>query len=337
MTFRPLLTGLVILIAGFLMALSSPHTVKALDLDCDWAPLQNSSSEYNGNPAFCIGGFDSESQLQSSNSSFWCQDNCGGWAAQLINSLMSSAQSKTGASVVGEDDNGFYTCYTGSFDTQIKSTIDSCLQRQGLQKGAFTIGALALNVASPVKTITVPVTLATQGKVADAILGSCEPVIRAEVVSEGQSCSDDLRINVNLEAHDTDLDDEDTPEGKAFSYCEQVPSGPQRAACLQCVGGAIDDKGNQTKVFTALGCISVSGKELASDLVTILLGIAGGIALLAILVASFLLAISQGETQKVKSAKELITAAVSGLLFLIFSIVILEFLAVDIFKIPGLN
>jgi hypothetical protein len=117
-----------------------------------------------------------------------------------------------------------------------------------------------------------------------------------------------------------------------FSYCDQVPAGDQRDACNACVGG---DPGN--KVYTAVGCISTSGSALAGDLIRLFLGVSGGIALLSILAASFILSTSRGDTNKVKQAKDLMTAAVSGLFFIIFSVIILNFIGVEILKIPGLG
>jgi len=91
------------------------------------------------------------------------------------------------------------------------------------------------------------------------------------------------------------------------------------------------------KIFTAVGCLSVTGEELAGDVIRFLLGVAGGISLLSMLGAAFILSTSRGESAKVKEAKELITASVTGLLFLIFSIIILQFIGVTILKIPGLG
>lgn len=119
-----------------------------------------------------------------------------------------------------------------------------------------------------------------------------------------------------------------------FDYCTQVPDGAQRQACIDCVGSSED--GKQAKIYTAVGCIRVSGDGLTEDLVRLLLGISGGIALLTILGGAFLLSTSQGEVSKVKKAREMITAAVLGILFIIFSIIILNFVGVRILRIPGL-
>ena len=136
--------------------------------------------------------------------------------------------------------------------------------------------------------------------------------------------------------------EDNTPPGKAFDYCSQIPSD-QRPACLQCMGTrTVTEKevryaNENKKIYTAVGCLSVSGDELAADLIRLLLGMAGGAGLLSLLGAAFILSISRGEAAKVKQAKELITAAVSGLLFLIFSIIILQFIGVTILQIPGLG
>lgn len=46
---------------------------------------------------------------------------------------------------------------------------------------------------------------------------------------------------------------------------------------------------------------------------------------------------SQGDHEKVKEAREILTSAIIGLLFLIFSLVILEVIGVDLLHIPGLH
>ena len=47
--------------------------------------------------------------------------------------------------------------------------------------------------------------------------------------------------------------------------------------------------------------------------------------------------ISRGDKEKLQAARETITAAIVGLLFIVLSIVILEIIGVDILKIPGFS
>ena len=120
--------------------------------------------------------------------------------------------------------------------------------------------------------------------------------------------------------------------GTPFDYCTQIPAD-QRSACNECVGRG----GEGEYIFTAVGCVQVSGSNLASDLIRLLLGISGGVALVSFLAAAFKFTISRGDSSQIKSAKEMITASITGLFFLIFSVIILEFIGVEILRIPGLG
>ena len=61
----------------------------------------------------------------------------------------------------------------------------------------------------------------------------------------------------------------------------------------------------------------------------------GGVALIMTLAGGFILSTSQGDPQKANQAKEMITNSVIGLLFVIFSVIILQFIGVTILQIPG--
>lgn len=89
------------------------------------------------------------------------------------------------------------------------------------------------------------------------------------------------------------------------------------------------------KVSTAFFSFSTDPREFIGDIMGLLLSISGGIAVLLIIRSGYQLMTSQGNPDQIKEARERITSAVVGLLFLIFSLVILEIIGVDILKIPG--
>lgn len=93
------------------------------------------------------------------------------------------------------------------------------------------------------------------------------------------------------------------------------------------------------EVDTAIGCIPVGGEQGTRNFVDFLLGwgvgIAGGIAFILIVIAGLMMITSGGDPKRMQAGKELLTAAVSGLLFLIFGAFILRFVGVDILNIPG--
>jgi hypothetical protein len=125
----------------------------------------------------------------------------------------------------------------------------------------------------------------------------------------------------------------DCKEGPvADCYCcpyQNLPTQTERAPLNPiCNGEGIN---------TAIGCIPIG--DQTSFLVFVLrwaLGIAGGVAFILIIYAGFLYMSSGGDKQKVGAGKELLTAAISGLLLIIFSVFILDLFGIRILRIPGL-
>jgi len=109
-----------------------------------------------------------------------------------------------------------------------------------------------------------------------------------------------------------------------FAYCKQA--GALQSECEACGDG---------KIFTALGCISFRPADFAQDLLTVSIGIAGGLALLLMLYGSFILATSSGQPDQTQKGKEIIGGAVSGLFIIVFSLVILRVIGIEILQIPG--
>lgn len=83
--------------------------------------------------------------------------------------------------------------------------------------------------------------------------------------------------------------------------------------------------------------IGTDPASFAKSLFSIVLSIAGGIAVLLIIVSGYRLITSQGNPEKTQVAREQLTAAVIGLLFIIFSIFILQVIGHDILNIPGFS
>ncbi len=98
-----------------------------------------------------------------------------------------------------------------------------------------------------------------------------------------------------------------------------------------------NDNGTCSKVKTAIGTLSIEPGNFIKDLLRVLLSISGGIILLLIIRSGYQLMTSQGNPEKITEAKDRITSAIIGLLFLIFSLVILEVIGVDILNVPGFS
>ena len=114
-----------------------------------------------------------------------------------------------------------------------------------------------------------------------------------------------------------------------FALCFQIPGENKDAfeRCATCfkTGG----------IWTAVGCIPSNPESIINTIIRIGLTLGGGIVLVMILVGAFMLSTSKGDPKKTQEAKELITSAIIGLLFIIFSITILQFIGASVIKIPG--
>jgi hypothetical protein len=119
-------------------------------------------------------------------------------------------------------------------------------------------------------------------------------------------------------------------DGEGYNLCLQQLSNNQGEALNNCIS-CFNDGG----IWTAVGCIPQTTEGIISTIMEIGIIIAGAIVLIMILVGAFMLSTSQGDPKKTQEAKELITSAIIGLLFIIFSVTILQFIGVSVIKIPG--
>jgi len=97
-----------------------------------------------------------------------------------------------------------------------------------------------------------------------------------------------------------------------------------------------DAKAGKCKIPTGLGIdFPTNPQEFVKTVFSILLGVAGGLALFLIIFSGYRLMTSQGNPETIQGARETLTSAIVGLLFIVFSFVILEVIGVDILHIPG--
>lgn len=115
-----------------------------------------------------------------------------------------------------------------------------------------------------------------------------------------------------------------------YDLCANVPLS-ELTECRSCIGADYTQG-----VYTAIGCIKNDPNVFIPSLARLIIGIAGGIALLLMLVGAFLVTTAGGDPKKVESGKSTFTSAIIGLLVVIFSAVLLQFIGVQILRLPGL-
>ncbi|MEP7167347.1 MAG: hypothetical protein ABI758_05180 [Candidatus Woesebacteria bacterium] len=159
-------------------------------------------------------------------------------------------------------------------------------------------------------------------------------------LTDHRNCSTTFNVlKSSLEQDDDPTDNFPIPNpggaAPAFILCNQA-APPDQVECRKCIGGGdtITDPNSQG-YWTAFGCVKTSAEGIVTSFLRIGLGIAGGFVLLSILYGAFLLTTSSGDPTRVKEGQEMVTAAVMGLFFVIFSIIILQFIGVTLLHIPG--
>lgn len=116
-----------------------------------------------------------------------------------------------------------------------------------------------------------------------------------------------------------------------------VPTVPTRppAPAPPCSTPTSNTQGKCTQVQTAIGPINTEPATFIASLFSFILGISGGIAVLIIMYAGYLFLTSRGNAEAIQRGREMIVAAIVGLLFIIFSFVILETITGTVLDLPN--
>ena len=113
--------------------------------------------------------------------------------------------------------------------------------------------------------------------------------------------------------------------------CDSMSSNTnEKAQCSACVGNG--------GYWSALGCFSGNLSEfITQKILGTGVGMAGGISMLCIMFAAFQMQTSSGNAEKIKKAQELLTNCITGLMIIIFSVLILKIIGVDILRLPNFS
>lgn len=302
--------------------------------DCTWTLLNNTNSPYHGMPAYCVGGFNSEQELRSSSVTFSCTGLwCGGWAGRAWNWITGSDTQEYALNSAGEigqsPDGKYFTCLTGDFDSSIEGAIRDQVQDLGPQCALATV---AIALSPPITALAIiPIRATLVGTGCAAIV----PILRTQVtpslsgVTTGPSgsCQDTMRVTLGVDGDVEPVDEDVVPLGTT-EICTFVSNLSERQACDQCF--------KLPGIWTPFGCIESNPQLFVEKILRIAIGIAGGIAFLMIVYGGLVIMMAAGNPEKLNEGREIVTSAISGLLLIVFSVIILRIIGVDILGIPGL-
>lgn len=94
---------------------------------------------------------------------------------------------------------------------------------------------------------------------------------------------------------------------------------------------------NHKGAFTAIGCIPTDTKSFVEYSLKFIIGLSGGIALLLMAFSAFQMITSSGNAEVLKKANDQFYNAIIGLLFIIFSVMLLQIIGVNLLNIPGFS
>lgn len=166
------------------------------------------------------------------------------------------------------------------------------------------------------------------------------------MLDEGKSCTSNLiKIRTDdegggsagcikdSECADNDLKKYCIPDETGGNlHCDKYPESSISNPCQPKSGKAVP-----SSCKTAIGRIAIDPGGFMKSVLILVLSLGGGILLVFLIINGYKLMISQGDPEKIKEARESIVSAVAGLLFIIFSIAILQLITVDILGLPGFS
>lgn len=120
---------------------------------------------------------------------------------------------------------------------------------------------------------------------------------------------------------------------------EKGPAAPATGTTNANLPAFISGEGKcaDDEVYSALGCLPTDGQTFANEFFKWSLPIAGLIAFLLIIYGSFLRIVSAGNPENMQKARDIIVAALTGLLIVIFAVVILQIITRNILGLPGFS
>lgn len=154
---------------------------------------------------------------------------------------------------------------------------------------------------------------------------------------DGESCRPEFQYEPGYKCP-SDLKCVQFPKDSGLFVCgtDQTTNLP-KTPCKTLDGGkdakGYNAKGECTGVASGLGIdIPSDPAKLITTILSIVLSLSGGIAVILIIRAGYKLMVSQGDPEKIQESKNELTSAIAGLLFIIFSFVIIQFVTTDLLR-----
>lgn len=125
------------------------------------------------------------------------------------------------------------------------------------------------------------------------------------------------------------------PNSPAGIKCN--PNSPSGEIVRDIPSTKVDESIGALGIYTAIGCIPTQPQELIKEIIKLATRAGGGIALLLMISGAFQILTAAGNHETMTKGKDQITSAAIGLLFVIFSTLLLQIIGIDILGVIKLN
>lgn len=127
----------------------------------------------------------------------------------------------------------------------------------------------------------------------------------------------------------------DAPAAPTEDECKKDSSKCTKGGGQRCLAGPGTPDPNGTGILTAIGCIPTEPKALVEGLLKYGTVAAAAIAFILMLLGALGMITAEGNPEVIKNSQERFYAAIIGLLFIIFAVLLMQVIGVDILGLPG--
>lgn len=145
-----------------------------------------------------------------------------------------------------------------------------------------------------------------------------------------------LILNSNVFAQEEPPTPTTPPTCDLCGWCnpQSNPKPSSWDSCNKCLYSP-DGTPREHTYYSKLGCLSTQSDLFIKSILSIVFGVAGGIAFLVVVFGSITVLTASGDPTRLQNGKDMITSSIFGILLIIFSVFLLRVVGVDILQLPG--
>lgn len=162
------------------------------------------------------------------------------------------------------------------------------------------------------------------------------PINTSGIDTERAACKGELKLDPSVTAiPSSDTTPVQPVLERVVRKCGDKDEKGKEIICSKGAGDPCTTDPNNPGIKTAIGCIHTNPVEFTRDVLKFAIGIGGGLAFLMMLLGAYQMLTSAGNPDSLKAGQDRLTNAIIGLLFVIFSVLLMQIIGAGVLNIPG--